>query len=70
MSNWEDKVAVEDFLSTEEIEAAKLVKGVPETLSIPVSIFVRMIAFFCIIGWLFFVIFAGIGIIGLPYKLI
>lgn len=29
-----------------------------------------MIAFFCIIGWLFFVIFAGIGIIGLPYKLI
>lgn len=29
-----------------------------------------MIAFFCILGWLFFVIFAGIGIIGLPYKLI
>lgn len=70
VSNWEDKIAAEDFLSPEEMTAAKLATGVQETLSIPVSIFIRTIAFFCIIGWLFFVIFAGIGIIGLPYKLI
>lgn len=57
-------------MSPEEIDAANSVTSVSETLSIPVSIFIRMIAFFCIIGWLFFVIFAGIGIIGLPYKLI
>ena len=58
------------FVTETEFAAANKVVGEPETLSIRVSVLVSMIAFFCILGWLFFVIFAGIGIIGLPYKLI
>lgn len=57
-------------LSSEEIEAASKIVGTEDIQVINVSVIVRLISFFCIVGWLFFVIFAGIGIIGLPYKLI
>ena len=56
-------------LLTEEVENAVSLFS-EDTLSIEVSVVVRLISFFCIVGWFFFVIFAGIGIIGLPYKLI
>ena len=56
-------------LLAEEVNAA-VATSTSDVLTIEVSVIVRLISFFCIVGWLFFVIFAGIGIIGLPYKLI
>ncbi|OAO13185.1 LMBR1 integral membrane family protein [Blastocystis sp. ATCC 50177/Nand II] len=58
------------ILSVDELEAADAVSSVADVFSVDVSFIVRLIALFCILGWLFFVIFAGIGVIGLPYKLI
>lgn len=58
------------ILSTVEMEAAMAIAPTETSLEVEVSGMVSMIAFFCILGWLFFAIFAGIGIIGLPYKLI
>lgn len=57
-------------LSTEEMRAADSIFGTAATLEIKVTWFVRMLTLFCVVGWLFFVVFAGIGVIGLPYKLI
>ena len=57
-------------LSDLEISAANAFTSNHTSLEVEVSGIVSMIAFFCILGWLFFAIFAGIGIIGLPYKLI
>ena len=57
-------------LSPEEMRAADGIFGAAATLEIKVTWFVRMLALFCVVGWLFFVVFAGIGVIGLPYKLI
>ena len=54
----------------DELEAADAVSSVADVFSVDVSFIVRLIALFCILSWLFFVIFAGIGVIGLPYKLI
>lgn len=56
-------------LSVDETSAAATFLS-EDVLQIEVSVIVRLISLFCIVGWLFFVIFAGIGIIGLPYKLI
>ena len=58
------------MLSDMEMSAANLLTPNSTSLEVEVSGMVSMIAFFCILGWLFFAIFAGIGIIGLPYKLI
>lgn len=58
------------ILSTAEMHEADALFGTPATLEIKVTWFVRMLALFCLVGWLFFVVFAGIGVIGLPYKLI
>lgn len=57
-------------LSTEEMRAGDSIFGTAATLEIKVTWFVRMLTLFCVVGWLFFVVFAGIGVIGLPYKLI
>ena len=57
-------------LTEAETNAGINLSSIQDTLQIEVSVLVRLISFFCIIGWLFFSIFAGIGIIGLPYKLI
>ena len=49
---------------------ADSIQGQSDVLSLDVSVMVRLIALFCVLGWLFFVVFAGVGVIGLPYKLI
>ena len=64
------EVMNKSMLSDMEMSAANLLTPNSTSLEVEVSGMVSMIAFFCILGWLFFAIFAGIGIIGLPYKLI
>ena len=58
------------ILSPSEMREADAIFGSAATLEIKVTWFVRMLALFCLVGYLFFVVFAGIGVIGLPYKLI
>ena len=57
-------------LSVDEMTVADSIQGQSDVLSLDVSVMVRLIALFCVLGWLFFVVFAGVGVIGLPYKLI
>lgn len=57
-------------LSLDETTVADSIQGQSDVLSLDVSVMVRLIALFCVLGWLFFVVFAGVGVIGLPYKLI